>query len=721
MSIKKTLGGDRLGSGNKMQVRLHNYERSTHNLSRVWRSSMGVGFLTPCFVEPALNADTFEIDIAAKVRTLPTVGPLFASYKMQIDMFVCPIRLYQGLLHNNAVKIGLEMNKVLLPNMVIQLGRGDHIKQTGNTLGQFDTSCLLHYLGMAGSGAILNAINNDGTLSSRTFTALPLLMYWDIFKNYYSNKQEDNAYYVTGINIAKYVNRINIQTRFSRDYVQIYDSEYTLEDNPDVPISQNIPIYQNEWKTTTNEQTVTWPSRDTPSVIYIYGVDNPDAISLKIASGTYTATQLGAIVDTENNRLIINTDKIDYSSMPTKEQAFNGRPTTCITLQGIVVDQSLAGNLQDYELQPFPLENIDKMRQHILKMCALGDRVIIGGTETGGNTDTGYIKIAPYDTIVDTTRTAGTEVNISRNFCPLNGFAVKTYQSDLFNNWINTEWIDGENGINAITAVSTADGKFEIDALNLANKVYNMLNRIAISGGSYEDWQEAVYGEDALRRAESPVYMGGSSLEIVFDEVVSTSESETAQSGNAPLGTLAGRGVAVNKKGGKVIIKIKEPSFIIGIASITPRVDYSQGNKWFTYALDTLDDLHKPALDGIGFQELITEQMAAFGSICVGGNVQQKSCGKQPAWLNYMTSYNECHGDFAKENAAMFMTNNRRYEADISNPQTAGIKDVTTYIDPVKFNYAFADTSLTAQNFWTQIGFDVKARRKMSAKQIPNL
>ena len=26
--------------------------------------------------------------------------------------------------------------------------------------------------------------------------------------------------------------------------------------------------------------------------------------------------------------------------------------------------------------------------------------------------------------------------------------------------------------------------------------------------------------------------------------------------------------------------------------------------------LKTIDDLHKPALDGIGFQELITEQMA---------------------------------------------------------------------------------------------------------------
>ena len=33
------------------------------------------------------------------------------------------------------------------------------------------------------------------------------------------------------------------------------------------------------------------------------------------------------------------------------------------------------------------------------------------------------------------------------------GLCVKTYQSDVFNNWVNTEWIDGENGISKVTAL----------------------------------------------------------------------------------------------------------------------------------------------------------------------------------------------------------------------------------------------------------------------------
>ena len=75
------------------------------------------------------------------------------------------------------------------------------------------------------------------------------------------------------------------------------------------------------------------------------------------------------------------------------------------------------------------------------------------------------------------------------------GLCVKTYQSDIFNNWVNTEWIDGPNGINAVTAIKIdpESNSFQLDTLNLAKKVYDMLNRIAVSGGTYQDWIETVY------------------------------------------------------------------------------------------------------------------------------------------------------------------------------------------------------------------------------------
>ena len=71
-----------------------------------------------------------------------------------------------------------------------------------------------------------------------------------------------------------------------------------------------------------------------------------------------------------------------------------------------------------------------------------------------------------------------------------------------------------------------SDGKLELDTLILAKKVYNMLNRIAISGGTYNDWIETVYTTDYVSRSEIPEYQGGMSSEIQFQEVVSNSATE---------------------------------------------------------------------------------------------------------------------------------------------------------------------------------------------------
>ena len=243
-----------------------------------------------------------------------------------------------------------------------------------------------------------------------------------------------------------------------------------------------------------------------------------------------------------------------------------------------------------------------------------------------------------------------------------------------------------------------------------------MLNRIAISGGSYDDWLDAVYTHERSKSVENPIYHGSLIKELAFEEVVSMSDVQVAGE-SQPLGTLAGRGRLTGKnKGGKIKIKVSEPSYIIGIASLTPRIDYSQGNKW-DVNLKTMNDFHKPALDEIGFEDLVTDQMAWFDTQCDGnGNVTYGTAGKQPAWINYMTNVNQCRGNFAVKGSEMFMTLNRKYEQG-----TSGIDDLTTYVDPTKFNEIFAYSELDAQNFWVQISNRVIARRKMSAKVIPNL
>ena len=120
MSKTVNIGGGRLGSGAKMNTSMRGYERSNHDLSHLWKSTMSAGTLVPFLSEVALPGDTWDIDLDCVVKTLPTVGPLFGSFKVQLDVFSCPIRLYHAALHNNKLNIGMKMDTVKLPKMKLR-------------------------------------------------------------------------------------------------------------------------------------------------------------------------------------------------------------------------------------------------------------------------------------------------------------------------------------------------------------------------------------------------------------------------------------------------------------------------------------------------------------------------------------------------------------------------------------------------------------------------
>ena len=157
---------------------------------------------------------------------------------------------------------------------------------------------------------------------------------------------------------------------------------------------------------------------------------------------------------------------------------------------------------------PFNLTGIDEMRENILL--------------TAGNNVFEIDEASPYPYSLTLQQSGFRNSALGSQ----EGLAVKTYQSDLLNNWINTDWIDGPTGINEITKVSTAGNEFTIDALRLAEKVNDMLNRVAVSDGSYNAWVEVMYDHRPFVLAETPMYHGGLSKELVFQEVISNAASE---------------------------------------------------------------------------------------------------------------------------------------------------------------------------------------------------
>ena len=87
---------------------------------------------------------------------------------------------------------GLNMAQVKLPQIKASLkSQYDTITTEEEQWNQVNPSCLLAYLGIRGF-ANMNGVTSKIVAKN----ALPIIAYYDIFKNYYANKQEDNFYLI---------------------------------------------------------------------------------------------------------------------------------------------------------------------------------------------------------------------------------------------------------------------------------------------------------------------------------------------------------------------------------------------------------------------------------------------------------------------------------------------------------------------------------------------
>ena len=84
------------------------------------------------------------------------------------------------------------MAQVKLPQIKVTLkSQYDIVNTEEEQWNQVNPSCLLAYLGIRGFANMEGA--NSKTASKN---ALPILAYYDIFKNYYANTQEENFYII---------------------------------------------------------------------------------------------------------------------------------------------------------------------------------------------------------------------------------------------------------------------------------------------------------------------------------------------------------------------------------------------------------------------------------------------------------------------------------------------------------------------------------------------
>lgn len=651
--MQTTIGSNRIGSGKKMQVSFEGYQRSTFNGDKIVRTTASIGTIIPVYVNVALPEDTWDIGMELEVYTNPTVGPLFGSLEGSIHWFEAAIRLYNSFLHNNKLRIGNNISRVKFPQIELTARPIDYDTVQDLDNAQINPSSIMAYLGVRGIGIA-------STATERSFNAIPLLMLWDVYKQYYANLQENVGAVVHYGNITPSAQTISL---------------FTL-----MPAGMNIPVAP-------GQNTLLMPLKlgDYFAINHTTGTPpDPKQIMVNLNNGeTVTLYDLC-------------TGSVTYPTTSTMRAYPN------LTRWGsdiVIINWNYATNTQPQTVAPniatFDLENIDLMREEILAFAQDNLPYVVNS-----------FGLPPYNWVHEAPN------GIPNLLMTQEGLPIRTYKNDIMNNWLETASV---TYINNASAVTISGGKFTMDQLNFSQKMYDYLNRTMVAGGSFFDWVEAAYDSMVMRRSEMPAFKGGMVKNIIFQEVISSVGNDTQ-----PLATLGGIGrTARDKKGGHIVIKTTEPSYLMALLSFVPRIDYSQGNKWHVL-LENMENLFKPAFNQIGFQEDINEIRAWWTTKYNGADWVQTSAGFLPAWLNYQTDYNETYGNFAYGMSQSFMTLNRSFQWEESGGNVT-IQDLTTYIDPVRYNQVFAQTSLDAQNLWAQIGFDIKIRRKMSAKIMPKV
>lgn len=653
---KITLGGDRLGGGSKNLVEIGDYGRSTFNIDAGRRTTIAPFTVVPVYVQQMLPNDTIKLEIGADGYTQPTIGPAFGSFDYEVHVFKIPYRLYNGDLMMDKLDAGYDLSAIKIPQVRIKAPTIE-----GALNNQIHPSAIFSHLNIRGLGYA----DRDGTYSTlmyRDFNAVAWLGYWEIYKLFFSNKQEKE-----GVMIHAPVPTIT-QTATSANLSSVEGGYSTV-----IPLDPGT-VYGVQLN----------PFDCRLSYAYTGTPPTPESLRVKIEGVWRTPLQIFESVTTNVTHVVFTGLKPEWWGYEVESWGY---------AQGTVPTETAP------QLLRFPLENIDTMRTLIMQHTGNPAPFIIGEG----------IGFAPYSsTLASNATDARTSLQFSQE-----GLGVTTYKSDIYNNWLNTEDI---TAINAASAINTESGEITIDEINMRKKLQNYLNRISVSGGSYYDAINVTYNSTAISRAITPVYEGSLLKEIGFDEVVSSTAAQTQQ-GLQPQGQLSGKGRIGNKnKGGKMTIRANEHCIIMAVAVIRARIDYSKGNS-FIADLKTMDDFHKPEFDQIGFQDLVTDWMDYRSTkITELNEVEFMSIGKQPAWTHYTTDVTTNRGNFAIENNQMFMVMDRRYTFDYEEKE---ISDFTAYGDPSKFNYMFAETKLDAQNFWCQFRFKVSKRTVQSSRVMP--
>lgn len=153
--------------------------RSLFNWSYKNRISADYGYLYPVGLWEVLPDTHFELDVFAALSSNPTLAPLLGKIKFRLEAYYVEKAAYSTQLRNND-RLPLDRN-VPFP---IVTGRGGNYFSPRSSLVEF-----LQMYPVGFDGLMFSSSGVEGAYPH--MNAIPFIMYYDIYRNYYVNPQDE--------------------------------------------------------------------------------------------------------------------------------------------------------------------------------------------------------------------------------------------------------------------------------------------------------------------------------------------------------------------------------------------------------------------------------------------------------------------------------------------------------------------------------------------------
>lgn len=327
------------------------------------------------------------------------------------------------------------------------------------------------------------------------------------------------------------------------------------------------------------------------------------------------------------------------------------------------------------------------------------------------------------------------------------GLFAAQYEPDMLRNILYNVDTSKVNVVSKLN--SDGNYQFSIDTLRFQNKLQRLVDRYDLSGGRFSSWLKTVWGSRSSKRMDIPQFLGTTSVIIDPNTVTATSNTYTEVPDGDDTGSVVGEmSGQINQSNYKRknkdknfshYVHVEEPGTLCVIVSIVPKVDYCQGVERELREATFADD-YKPQFAQLGYQDVPYSDYALIPVLDKNGIpasfpnpstiLPDTVVGKQIAWMHLMSDVNRLHGEFATGGEVEPYTLRRDYfkvnswNEDIGNnliPKEVVVRKPSYYIDPRDWNYPFAITMPTYDNFFLQVGFNIRAVRPIGKRFMPTL